>query len=81
MSVRLVPLTIAFFAGRLVSYSIYVSAAGLASKSLGSSLTAAFSTPWGIALEVVLLASLVALVRVDWGRLLTRGDRRPAAAT
>jgi hypothetical protein len=79
LRVRIVPLTGAFFAGRLVSYSIYVSAAGFARKSLGSSLTAAFSTPWGIALEVALLAGLVALIRVDWGQLLTRGGHPDAA--
>ena len=38
LTVPLVPLTVAFFAGRLVSYSIYVSAAAAAEESLGAVL-------------------------------------------
>lgn len=36
----LLPLTLAFFAGRLVSYSLYVAAASAAKHSLGSSARA-----------------------------------------
>ena len=38
LDVALIPLTAAFFAGRLVSYSIYVSAAGLADHHFGDLL-------------------------------------------
>src|SRR6185503_2884204 len=38
LTVRLLPLTVAFFAGRLISYSIYVGAASLAKESLGDTL-------------------------------------------
>jgi uncharacterized membrane protein YdjX (TVP38/TMEM64 family) len=72
LEVRLVPLTLAFFAGRLVSYSIYVSGASLAKHSIEHTLTAAFSSWWGITLQVVMLAGVVALVRVDWTRVLAR---------
>lgn len=73
----IVPLTIAFFAGRIVSYTIYVAAASAATHSLGSIVANSFTSPVGIALQVALLAALVALVRVDWAALLThkgRGD-------
>ncbi len=66
LTVRLLPLTVAFFAGRLVSYSIYVGAASLAKESLGDTLTEAFKSPWGIALQIAMLAGLVLLLRVDW---------------
>jgi hypothetical protein len=64
--VPLLPLTAAFFAGRLVSYSLYVGAASAAKESLGSVLADAFGSPLGIALQVAMLAGLVLLLRVDW---------------
>lgn len=70
--VRLAPLTGAFFAGRLVSYSLYVSAASAVSHSLGGVLKDAIGSPVGIALQVLMLGLLVALVRVDWARVLAR---------
>lgn len=66
MDLRLVPLTAAFFSGRVVSYSIYVTAAGLASETVGSLLGQALGSPLGIAVQVAFLAALVMLVRVDW---------------
>jgi uncharacterized membrane protein YdjX (TVP38/TMEM64 family) len=68
--VRLVPLTAAFFAGRLVSYTIYVSAASAAQDKLGDALLNALRSPWGIALQILLVAGLVALVRIDWVKVL-----------
>ena len=76
LTVRLFPLTVAFFAGRLVSYSVYVAAASLAKESFGDTLTEAFSSPLGIALQIAMLAGLVLLLRVDWAAKLngkTRG--------
>jgi uncharacterized membrane protein YdjX (TVP38/TMEM64 family) len=75
LSVPLAPLTAAFFAGRLVSYSLYVGAASAAKESLGSVLTDAFASPLGVALQVLMLVGLVGLVRVDWARALGRRDR------
>jgi uncharacterized membrane protein YdjX (TVP38/TMEM64 family) len=57
MDIRLVPLTAAFFAGRVVSYSIYVAAAGLASETAESLLGRALGSPLGIAIQIA---------RVDW---------------
>ena len=78
MDVRLVPLTLAFFAGRLVSYSFYVAGASAARATpLGQLVTDSLTSPWAIALQVLMLAGIVAVGRVDWaGRYRRRhGDR------
>ncbi len=68
---RLVPLTAAFFAGRIVSYSIYVGGStALKDTDTGDVLLSSLTSPWGIALQVAMLVVLVLLARVDWGRLL-----------
>jgi hypothetical protein len=61
MTVPLLPLTAAFFSGRLVSYSIYVGAASVAEQSLGSILIDALTSPWGLALQVAMLLALALL--------------------
>jgi hypothetical protein len=82
MTVPLLPLTAAFFAGRLVSYSLYVAGSSLAQDNLGSVLTDALSSPTGIAMQVAMLAGVVALVRIDWARLLSRrADRSVTGAS
>jgi membrane protein YqaA with SNARE-associated domain len=77
LTVPLVPLTLAFFAGRLVSYSIYVGAASAAAGSLGGVMEKAVASPLGIALQIAMLGLLALLYRVDWARVL-RG-RKPRA--
>ena len=84
LAVPLLPLTAAFFAGRLVSYSLYVGGATLAADRLGDTFTDVFTSPAGIALQVAMLAGLVALLRVDWRavlqkrqRLAPKGSRKP----
>lgn len=72
LRVSLRPLTAAFFAGRLVSYTIYVTAASAAAGSLRSVLGKALGSPLGIALQLAMLAGLVLLYRVDWIELLKR---------
>ena len=68
---RLLPFTIAFFAGRLVTYSLYAGSARLVEDA---TLTDAFrevlTSPLGIALQLVMLAGLVILPLIDWGRIL-----------
>jgi membrane protein YqaA with SNARE-associated domain len=66
----LLPLTAAFFAGRLVSYSIAVATASAARHSLGSIVQGSLTSPKSIALQVLSLAGLVALLKVDWARIL-----------
>jgi hypothetical protein len=70
LTVPLVPLTAAFFCGRIVSYTLYVGAATAASESLGAIIGDAFTSPVGIALQLLMLAGLVAILRVDWVRIL-----------
>jgi len=70
MSVRLLPLTAAFFAGRIVSYSLYVGgAAALSNTDTGKVLLSSLTSPWALAFEFVMLGALVLLARVDWTRL------------
>jgi membrane protein YqaA with SNARE-associated domain len=58
MTVPLLPLTAAFFAGRLVSYSVYVGAASVAEQSLGSIVTDALTSPVGLGLQFAMLLVL-----------------------
>jgi len=70
MTVPLLPLTAAFFAGRLASYSIYVGAAGVAAASLGDVVLDALTSPLGMALQLAMLAALGFLL----GGLRPRGE-------
>jgi uncharacterized membrane protein YdjX (TVP38/TMEM64 family) len=78
---RLGPLVLAFFSGRIVSYSIYVGAATAAAQSLGGSLLDGLRSPAGIAAQVAMVALLVVLLKVDWRRVLTRSGRHSGAHT
>jgi uncharacterized membrane protein YdjX (TVP38/TMEM64 family) len=62
MTVPLLPLTAAFFAGRLVSYSIYVGAANVAADSLGDVVVDALTSPIGVVLQLLMLVALGFLV-------------------
>jgi membrane protein YqaA with SNARE-associated domain len=62
MTVPLPPLTAAFFAGRLVSYSIYVSAASLAAENLGDVVLDALTSPLGMGLQLAMLVALAILL-------------------
>ena len=61
MTVPLAPLTAAFFAGRLVSYSIYVSVATIAERNLGGLALDALTSPLGLALQIAMLVLLAIL--------------------
>ena len=67
-------LTWAFFLGRLVSYSIYVSLATLADKQFGGVIDKVFGSPWSIALQLLLLVVVCLLPFVRWRRFLSRSD-------
>lgn len=79
--VRLVGFTAAFFAGRLVSYTIYaLSAKGIQQSSLGEVFSEGLTSPLGIAIQVVLIVGVVALTQIDWQkRLGRRDDEEPAS--
>lgn len=77
VGVALVPLTAAFFVGRLVSYTVYVGGASAAAKtSAGKLVTSSFTSPWGIAIQVLLVVGLVGLSRIDWTGILRRHENR-----
>ncbi len=85
LELDLIPLTLAFFAGRLVSYSIYVAVATLAERQLGSVLGQVVGSPWSIAVQVVLLAGVAVLPFINWKHILQRsgdesGDPPPPQA-
>lgn len=65
--INLKPLLIAFAGGRLISYSFYVSgASALKDSSLGKLITREITSPWAIAIQVLLILALVALGNVKW---------------
>ena len=66
LDLRIVPLTLAFFVGRLVTYSIYVATAVAVDAKLGSLLSQVWGSPWSIALQVLLLFALALLPLVPW---------------
>lgn len=77
MRLNLPSITMAFFGGRVVSYSLYVAgASAVRNTSVVRLITSSFTSPWGIALQVLMLAGVVALTRIDWLRLLERRRQR-----
>jgi hypothetical protein len=64
--VRLRPLLAAFFLGRLVSYSIYVSAASAAHDSLSHLFDKGLFSPEALATQFIGFAVLIAVVLIDW---------------
>jgi len=75
MTVPLLPLTAAFFVGRLVTYSVYATGAkAVAQTSFGKLLVEQLTSPWGIALQVVSVVGIVMLGRIDWSRFAKKPD-------
>jgi membrane protein YqaA with SNARE-associated domain len=68
LDVPLAAVTASFFIGRLVSYSIYIGGASAAEKSFGDTFRKALTSPYGVGLEVLMLAGVVLLARVDWSK-------------
>lgn len=69
--VRLARFTAAFFVGRLISYSIYAyTAKGIRASSIGETVRQSITSPVGLALEILMIALLVALTQVDWRKRL-----------
>jgi uncharacterized membrane protein YdjX (TVP38/TMEM64 family) len=65
--IALIPLLLAFAAGRLISYSIYVSGASvLKETSLGQIIKDELTSPLAIALQALLILGLVALGNLKW---------------
>lgn len=60
------PLGVAFLIGRSVSYTGYITAATAAQESVHRLLQQGLTSPAVIAIQVVCLAAVVLLVRVEW---------------
>jgi hypothetical protein len=68
----LLPVTAVFFAGRLISYSLYIGAASAAERTLGSAFASTLTSPVGITVQVLLVLAVVMLARIDWAGLIQR---------
>lgn len=78
-NVRLMPFTLAFFLGRLVSYSIYAGGArALKATTLGDILTESLTSPVGILIQLVMIGSLIGFVSVDWSKWIAQREGLPA---
>lgn len=75
-NVRLGRLTLVFLLGRLVTYSIYVTGTVVAVDRFGDVLRRGLVSPWGIAIQLLMIAGLVVLVKIDWPAVLARIDAR-----
>ena len=76
LRLRIRPLTLAFFAGRVVSYSLYLTAAQVAERSFGDVVLASMRSPLALGLQAAFLATVTALPLVDWSALRKRGATR-----
>ena len=81
LELDLIPLTLAFFVGRLVSYSIYVTVATVAERQLGNVLGHLLGSPWSIAIQVVLLAAVAVLPFINWKSILDRRTKEGGASS
>jgi len=71
IGMRLVPLTLAFFAGRIVSYSIYVAGTStLQTRGFGDLIMSALRSPWGIVLQIGLIYGIYLIMKIDWKKFL-----------
>lgn len=79
--VPLRPLVFVFWIGRLISYTIYGTAATLAAENFEEIIKDGFSSPWFIILNVLMLGVVVAIALLPWRRILQRlADRRERRA-
>jgi membrane protein YqaA with SNARE-associated domain len=64
---ELLPITAAFMIGRAFSYSFTVlGASTLKERGLGTALIHSMQSPWGIALQILCLAAIFLMMRVNW---------------
>jgi uncharacterized membrane protein YdjX (TVP38/TMEM64 family) len=67
MGVRLLPLTLAFFSGRIVTYNFYVlGATELKSHGIGELITKEFTSIWAVLFQLLMIALVVLLTKIDW---------------
>jgi hypothetical protein len=70
---RILPLTIAFFSGRVVTYSFYVAGASqLKSRGISDLITEQFSSVWAIIFQIIMIGAVLLLTRINWSHLLEK---------
>lgn len=73
--IRLLRFTLAFFMGRLVSYSIYgMTAIRIAQTSIGQAFRENFTSPVGLAIQLAMIALLIGFTQIDWRKFLMSGN-------
>jgi pectin methylesterase-like acyl-CoA thioesterase len=72
-TISLKPLLAAFAVGRSFTYTTYVTGASvIAATSFGEIIISELKSPWAIAVQIAMIAGLVALGSVDWKNRLKR---------
>lgn len=66
LDLRITLLALAFFVGRVATYSLYVATAVIVDQELGAALSNVWGEPWWIALQVFLVLALALLPMVPW---------------
>jgi uncharacterized membrane protein YdjX (TVP38/TMEM64 family) len=78
MHMNLKRLTLAFFSGRLITYSIYAAGAStLKLTDFGKVLTQALKSPYAWAIELASIFLIYLLARVDWKRFIKPATLEP----
>ncbi|MGC8499374.1 MAG: hypothetical protein ACP5OV_07775 [Acidimicrobiales bacterium] len=83
LDLSLVPLSVGFLAGRLVTYALYVTTTVVIESQVRGVLANVWGEPWWIALQALLLAGVVVLPAIPWGPSappVPPGPGRPATA-
>jgi len=79
MHLNLKRLTLAFFSGRIFTYSFYAaSATTVKTTDFGQVLTRAFKSPYAWLLELFSIALIYLIAKIDWKRFLKQGDPEPS---
>jgi uncharacterized membrane protein YdjX (TVP38/TMEM64 family) len=67
MNMNLIRLTLAFFSGRIITYSIYATSANqLKSTDFGEVITDAFKSPYAWILQLFSIALIYIIAKIDW---------------
>lgn len=76
LDLKIRPIAIAFFCGRLVTYGIYLGGAHAIKKSSSEVFLNALKSPLGIGLQVLMVLVLGIVFAIDWSKVLGKKHRR-----
>jgi membrane protein YqaA with SNARE-associated domain len=78
MQMNLKRLTLAFFSGRIFTYSFYAAGAStLKTTDFGKVITDALRSPYAIALEIGSIALIWLIAKIDWKRFIKPASLEP----